>query len=75
MSLSKSSLTFACGISAILLSGCATSTLIKKDSNKTYTRTNKVTLIEDPQPSHRWTTEKLCTHARWTPICQFNWQT
>lgn len=47
MSLSKSSLTFACGISAILLSGCATSTLIKKDSNKTYTRTNKVTLIED----------------------------
>ena len=47
MSLSKSSLTFACGISAILLSGCATSTLIKKDSSKTYTRTNKVTLIED----------------------------
>ncbi len=35
MSLSKSSLTLACAISAILLSGCATSTLIKKDSKKT----------------------------------------
>ena len=47
MSLSKSSLTLACGISAILLSGCATSTLIKKDSNKTYSRSVNVTLIED----------------------------
>ena len=47
MSLSKSSLTFACGISAILLSGCATSTLIKKDSKKTYSHSVNVTLIED----------------------------
>lgn len=47
MSLSKSSLTLACGISAILLSGCATSTLIKKDSKKTYSHSVNVTLIED----------------------------
>ena len=47
MSLSKSSLTFACAISAILLSGCATSTLIKKDSKKTYSHSVNVTLIED----------------------------
>ncbi|WP_151769030.1 hypothetical protein [Acinetobacter colistiniresistens] len=31
---------------AVLSTGCATSTLIKKD-NRTYTRTEKVTLIED----------------------------
>lgn len=33
-------------ISATFLTGCATSTLIKKD-NRSYTRTTKVTLVED----------------------------
>ncbi|MCJ8162833.1 YidX family protein [Acinetobacter zhairhuonensis] len=34
------------GIIATLFTGCATKTLITKD-NKTYTRSNKVTLVED----------------------------
>lgn len=33
-------------VMATLFTGCATKTLMTKD-NKTYTRTNKVTLIED----------------------------
>lgn len=36
----------ALSISATFLTGCATSTLIKKD-NRSYTRTTKVTLVED----------------------------
>lgn len=46
MSVSKSYLTLVCGILATLLTGCATKTLMTKD-NKTYTRSNKVTLVED----------------------------
>ena len=34
------------GVIGTLFTGCATKTLMTKD-NKTYTRTNKVTLIED----------------------------
>ena len=34
------------GVMATLFTGCATKTLITKD-NKTYTRSNKVTLVED----------------------------
>ncbi len=34
------------GVMGTLFTGCATKTLMTKD-NKTYTRTNKVTLIED----------------------------
>ncbi|MGA6135150.1 hypothetical protein ACPER7_02460 [Acinetobacter dispersus] len=38
--------TFAITLSSIVITGCATSTLIKKD-NRSYTRTTKVTLVED----------------------------
>ena len=34
------------GVMGTLFTGCATKTLMTKD-NKTYTRTNQVTLIED----------------------------
>ncbi|WP_336165805.1 hypothetical protein [Acinetobacter sp. 161(2023)] len=37
---------FSVALTALTLTGCATKTLINKD-NKTYTRTTKVTLVED----------------------------
>lgn len=46
MSFSTIKIAMALGISALALSGCATSTLIKKD-NRTYTKTIKETLVED----------------------------
>lgn len=39
-------MTTAISITALCLTGCATKTLINKD-NKTYTRTERVTLVED----------------------------
>ena len=38
--------TSAIAITGLCLTGCATKTLINKD-NKTYTRTERVTLVED----------------------------
>lgn len=46
MFLSLAKTTISLGIIATILTGCATSTLIKKDT-QTYTRTTKVTLVED----------------------------
>lgn len=46
MSFSTFKIAFAVGVSGAILSGCATSTLIKKN-NHTYTEKTKVTLIED----------------------------
>ncbi len=46
MFLSLAKTTISLGIIATILTGCATSTLIKKDT-QTYTRTSKVTLVED----------------------------
>jgi uncharacterized protein YceK len=42
----SSKLALALGMSCSLLAGCATTTLIKKD-NRTYTKTTKITLVED----------------------------
>lgn len=78
------------GVMGTLFTGCATKTLMTKD-NKTYTRTNKVTLIEDQVvafgkpaqplpnlPAHSLVIagqQKSYVDPRRAPICQLDWET
>ena len=55
------------GVMATLFTGCATKTLITKD-NKTYTRSNKVTLVEDQVVAFGKPAQALTTLPANTPI-------